>query len=605
MKHFFARVRATGPVIPMVAILFVLVGLPFIMLLVTSFTDTPPRPGSGWGSFTLNNFIALGSPGNRDAALASLLISIGGTALAMILGGTLAWLSARTDMPARWVAQMAGIVPLFTSALVGALAWALIASPRAGYINVLWRSLGFEGPLINIYSIGGMIFVFGLFYAPYTFLLVNSALVLMNPELEEAGTVHGASLRRVMFKITFPLVTPAIAAAGILTFVLISENFPVVQILGTAGQIEAIPSRLFRMMVSRPPRANQAAALGIALLVIMSALIYLQRKLISSRNYTTVSGKGFKPRQVELKKWRWPAFGFVAVYMFVAVFLPYFALIQSALRRHQFLASFGDLFDISGLTFDNVVAAFNYAPFQQGMRNSFIVAVFTAVFGGLLHFMIAYVVRRTRLPGRALMEYATVLPLAMPALVLGMGFLWAWIRLPVPIYGTLFILVMAFATRFMPQGFQSISATISQVDQDLEDAAVVSGANRPRAVAAVTVPLIKTGVISSMLLLFILSFRELSAALFLFTTNTRLVSIVIYDQWEAGFWPRVASMSLMYSFVLLIVTLIGRRWFGLGGGSPSRRQELSNSDPSTDILKMSPSDNVPQQDSTKESVPYA
>lgn len=599
MKRFYARLRATGPVIPMFAILMVLVGLPFLMLLVTSVIDVPPRPGGGLGSFTLDNFIALGSAGNRSAALASLYISIGGTVLAMTLGGILAWLAARTDMPARWMAQMAGIVPLFMSALVGALAWSLIGSPRAGYINVLGRSLGIEESLVNIYSIPGMIFVFGIFYAPYTFLLVNSALTLMNPELEEAGTVHGASLRRVMTKVTFPLVTPAITATGILTFVLISENFPVVQILGTAGQIEALPSRLFRMMVSRPPRANQAAALGIALLAIMSILIYLQRKLISRRNYTTVSGKGFKPRQIELKGWRWPAFGFVVLYMFVAVVLPYFALIQSALRRHQFLSSFSDLFDLSVFTLDNIQAAATYSPFQQGMRNSFTVAVFTAVFGGLLHFLIAYVVRRTKLPGRALMEYSTVLPLAMPALVLGMGFLWAWIRLPVPIYGTLLILVMAFSTRFMPQGFQAISSTISQVDQDLEDAAVVSGASRTRATASVTIPLIKTGVISSMLLLFILSFRELSAALFLFTSDTRLVSIVIYDQWEAGFWPRVASMSLMYSFVLLIVTLIGRRWFGLGGSTPTGGKEKAKADDNIDLNA------DPQEELMKEQVTHA
>lgn len=564
MRTALAKLRSTGPVIPLLAILLLLVGLPLIVLIVTSFVTESPRPGGELGNFTLENYAQLASAGNREAAVNSLIISVGGTVLAMFIGGTLAWLAARTDIPFRGMAQLAGIVPLFMSALVGTLAWALIASPNAGYINVALESLGLH-EAINIYSLGGIIFVMGLFYAPYTFLFVNGALTLMNPELEEAGSVHGATMRRVIGKVTVPIVAPAVVGSGILTFVLISENFPVVQILGSAGSISTLPSRLFRLMVAFPPRANEAAALGIALLVLLTVVIWLQRRLVNRRSYVTVTGKGFRPRQIPLGAWRWPAVAFVVLYLVLAVVLPYFALLQSALRQHQFLASFSDLFDFSVFSFENIIEAIQYGPFQQGMQNTFIVAFATAVFGGALHFVLAYVVRRTTLRGRAMLEYATNVPLAMPALVLGMGFLWGWMRLPLPVYGTLIILVMAFATRFLPQGFQGISSTIVQVDKDLEDAAIVSGANRSRAVRSVTFPLIKTGVVSTMLLLFILSFRELSAALFLFTSDTRILSVVIYDQWESGQWPRVAAMSLLYSLVLLVVTLVGRRKFGLRG----------------------------------------
>lgn len=299
--------------------------------------------------------------------------------------------------------------------------------------------------------------------------------------------------------------------------------------------------------------------------MLLSVIIYAQRRLVSRRSYVTVSGKGFRPRQIRLGRWRWPAFAFVVLYLMLAVVLPYFALLESALRRHQFLNGFLDLFDVSAFGMRNFTAAASYGPFQEGLLNSIIVAVATAALGGALHFLLAYVVRRTNFRGRAILEYVTNVPLAIPALVLGMGFLWSWIRLPVPVYGTLAILVMAFVARFLPQGFQGVSSTIVQVDKDLEDAAIISGANRRRAVSTVTLPLVKTGVVSTMLLLFILSFRELSAALFLFTSDTRMLSVVIYDQWESGQWPRVAAMSLMYSLVLLVVTLVGRRWFGLRG----------------------------------------
>jgi iron(III) transport system permease protein len=564
VRTLLGRLRASGPLIPLAAILVVLVGLPLALLVLTSFIDVAPRPGAGLGSFTLDNYAQLAGPGNLNAAWNSLVISLFGTALAMLIGGLTGWLAARTDVPFRGLAQLAGIVPLFMSALVGTLAWALIASPRAGYINVGLEALGI-GMTVNIYSMGGIVFVMGLFYAPYAFLLINSALTLMNPELEEAGSVHGGTMRRILGKVTFPIVTPAVAGSAILTFVLISENFPVVQILGSAGSIETLPARLFRLMVASPQRANEAAALGIALLVLLSVIIYAQRRLISRRSYVTVSGKGFRPRKIRLGRWRWPAFAFVVAYLMLAVVLPYFALLESALRRHQFLDGFLDLFDGSAFGMQNFTAAAGYRPFQEGLQNSLIVALATAVLGGALHFVLAYVVRRTTIPGRGLLEYVTNVPLAVPALVLGMGFLWSWLRLPVPVYGTLVILVMAFVARFLPQGFQGVSSTIVQVDKDLEDAAIVAGAKRRRAVSTVTLPLVKTGVVSTMLLLFILSFRELSAALFLFTSDTRTLSVVIYDQWESGQWPRVAAMSLMYSLVLLVVTLVGRRWFGLRG----------------------------------------
>lgn len=558
-----ARSSATravrSPVVVLTLILVVLVGLPFVVLLVASLTDTAPRPGAGVGAFTLENFAALASAGTRTAAINSLVIAIGGTSLAMLIGGSLAWLAVRTDMPGRRLAQLAGIVPLFTSALVGSMAWALIGSPNAGYVNLVFRELGLPWT-VNIYSVGGIVFVMGLIYAPYTFLLAQSALSLVSPDLEEAGTVHRASTAAVMRKITFPIITPALVGAGILTFVLISENFTVVQILGSPAGLEALPTRLYRLTSGSRGRPNEAAALGIALVIFFAVFIYLQRRIVSRRNFATVKGKGFRPKRIALGGWRWPAAATVVLYLVVAVALPYFALFQGALRSHQFIPDLGSFFDVSAFDVEQISSTLQYAPFQQGLRNSLVTSLFAALLGGALCFGLAYAARRTRYRGRAILEYAAAIPLATPALVIGIALLWTWTRLPLPIYGTLVILVIAFVVRFLPQGFQGIAGTIVQIDPELEEAAVVAGASKRRATMWVTLPLIRNGVVSAVLLLFLLSMRELSAALFLFTSDTRLLSIVIYDQWEAGSWSRVATMSLIYSLVLLMVTIFGRRW---------------------------------------------
>lgn len=545
----------------LIAVLAVLVVFPLALLLYASLSDTLPRPGSVLGNFTTEWYASLWSPANIDATRNSLLTASGGTALALLFGAGTAWLAARTDVPARWMVQLSGIVPLFVSSLVGALAWSLLLSPNAGYLNILIEPLGLPFTP-NIYSLWGIIFVFGIYYAPYAFLLIYSALSLMNPELEEAARVHGATDARTAGMITFPLVKPALLAATLLTFALTIENFPVPTLLGTPGGIVTLPSFIYRLMNAAPPRANQAAAIGMILLVALGAVIAVQRRILSKRSYTTVTGKGFRPRRIELGRWRWPAFAFCALYVLLAVVLPFLALALMALRDQPFIAGPAALFDMSVLSLDTFVEVVDYAPFQVGLKNSIITGVLAAVFGGLLHLFMAFTVHRTRAAGRQVIEYLAVLPVIMPAIVLGMGMLWTWFFLPFPIYGTLTILVIAFAVRFMPQGYSSISTSLQQVHPDLEESAQVCGAGRVRAAGEVTMPLIQSSIVSAMLLLLILSMRELSAAIFLFTSDTRVLSIVIFDFWDSGSVPRAAAASILYSLLLGAIAVVARRRLG-------------------------------------------
>lgn len=555
------------PFILLMTLLFFIVIAPILMLVYASLISVPPRPGHevSWSNFTLDNFAFITSSNTITATINSLTIGLFGTLFALLGGGALAWLAARTDVPGRPLVQLAGIVPMFVSPLVGALAWSFIGSPSpTGYANLLMRELGLD-VTVNLYSVSGIIFVFALYYIPYAFLFIYSALTLMNPELEEVARVHGATIRKTASFVTFPLVAPAILGSALLTFVLIIENFPVPQVLGTPSRINTLPSFIFNLMNTAPSRPNEAAGVGLLLMLVMSVVIWIQRRIISAREYATVTGKGFRPRMIELGKWRWPAFSFVAVYIMLAVVLPFFALFQMAFRQHSFIQDFWGLFDRTAFTMFHFNAVLDYAPFRIGLRNSIIASILTAVIGGALHLMMSYTVYRTKTPGRQWIEYVAMLPLAAPALVLGIGFLWTWLLLPFPLYGTLGILVVAFAVRFMPQGFRSISSSILQVHRDLEESAFVAGASRTRTTVEVTIPLIRSGVVSTMVLLLILSMRELSAAIFLFTSNTRVLSVVIFDLWFSGVLARAAAVSLIYAGLLLVVVMFARRYLGVQG----------------------------------------
>ncbi len=558
-----ARAKRISPVVILGAILAIIVILPVGILILTSFLDSPPRPGSPLGNLTLENYRALWGRGTANAALNTLIASTFGCLGALIIGGTLAWLAARTDTPAPWLIHLAGFMPLFISLLVAALAWSLLASPQAGYLNTILSDLGIDWNL-NVYSLPGMIGIFALYYSPYAYILISSGLTVMNPEMEESAQVHGAKRFLVLRKVTFPLLTPAIIAAALLIFVLIAENFDVVQILGVPNGTETLSTRIYNLTVSYRPNHNQAAAVGATLMAVVFVVVFFQNRVLKRNDFATVTGKGYRPRKQSLGKWRWLALAGTILYLLVAVVLPMLALLQSALRESQYVGSIADMVDLSVLTTAQFERMLARDTFYLGLRNSMIVSFGAATLGGLLFFAIAFVVNKTNIPGRHLLSYVAVMPLAIPALVVGLGFLWTWTRSPIPLYGTVFILILASITRFLPQGYQGMSAGLSQIGRDLEDSAYVHGATRARAARSITLPLVRTGVGATMFLIFILAFRELSTTLLLFTTKTQTLSILIYHQWDNGSWQSVSCLALIFSGVLLIVGLLGRALLGLG-----------------------------------------
>lgn len=554
-----ANLRKSTPATIIIAILSVLVLLPLALVLLAAFSNAVPRPGNiSLGGLTLENLTFLATPEALGALGNSLMVGAGSAVVALIIGVFLAFVCARTDAPMRKFIFFIGMAPMFIPALVGALAWSLLSSPSAGYLNILLRDLGMDF-VINIHSLPGLIFVLGIFYAPYTFLLMHSSLSMMNADLEEAATVHGATLTTMLRTVTLPLALPAVLGSAILVFALTMENFPVAQVIGNPAGIDTLPTYIYRLMNATPAKSNQAASIAIVLTAALLVITVVQQRIINKRKFTTVTGKGNRPRQVPLRNLRWPFTIIALAYFAVAVILPMLALLTASMQATPFVASIPQLFETGALSFSKLGEVLTSHNFQLTLRNSVLVAIFAAAAGTTLSFVASYVRYRTKSRGGQLIELIAMTPLAVPAIVMGMGLLWTWLLLPVPVYGTLAILAIACVAVFLPQGYRGISASMLQMDQDLEDSAVMLGARRVKAIISVTLPLMRVGITSSFLLFLMLSMRELSASIFLFTSNTRILSILVFDNFDNGQSQAAAAASVLYCLVIALLAVIAQK----------------------------------------------
>jgi iron(III) transport system permease protein len=545
------------------AVLGLLIVVPLLMVVYTSLIDVLPFSGEREAQWTLDNFRAVWSPQIGAAALNTLIVALGGTFIAMLFGCALAWIGARTDVPWKGLVHLSGVMPLFVSLLVAAVTWSLLGAGYSGYLNIIFRSLGV--PIgIEMRSLAGISIVEGLYYAPYSYIFLYGALTLVHPDLEESAAVHGGRLSQILRMVSFPLVKPALIGSALLVFVLIAEDFPVPQILGGPVGIETLSMRIYNMMTRTPSYPNQASALSIVLTVAVWVLVYSQRRMLAVGDYRTVTGKGLQQRLIELGPWRAPAAAFVVLYALVAIGLPIWALLQGSLRANLFVPNAAAFFDVSQFSLQHLTDAATNAAVQGGLLNSLKAATGTAVIGSVFFFVMAYLVNRTEIPGRRWLEYIAMVPLALPAIVLALGILWTWVAVPLPIYGSIAILIIAFLARFTPQAYRAISSSIGQIHDDLENAAMVAGASRTQTIRWITLPLVRGGVAATAFLLFVLSIREVAASLFLYTTRTRVLSIVLLESYDSGMWSDVASISLLYTALLIAITLAGRRWMRPG-----------------------------------------
>ncbi|RZI55197.1 MAG: iron ABC transporter permease, partial [Rubrivivax sp.] len=323
-------------------------------------------------------------------------------------------------------------------------------------------------------------------------------------------------------------------------------------ILGNPAGIETLPTYIYRLMAGSP-QPNAAAAIAIALTVAVAVVTWAQQRVVNRKRFTTLTGKGNRPRPVPLRGLRWVATGFAILYFLAAVVLPLGALVFTAMAQSAYITQFQDLF--RGLSLDRIAAAVSQSDFQSSTANSISLAIAAALVGTLLAFLAAYIRYRSRSRLGQLLEQISMAPLAIPQVVLGMGILWAWLVLPFPVFGTLLLLVIATVAVNMPQGYRSVSSSMLQLDGDLENSAVMLGASRAKAVRTITAPLMRAGIVSTLLLLLMLGLREMSAILFLYTSDTRVLSILVFHSFENGSISYSAAISLVFVLIIAVIAV--------------------------------------------------
>jgi len=553
----------------LLAILGFLVIYPVLMLLLGALTDTNPVvEGISLRHLSVTNFLTVLANPNVAEALANTLIACGGgTLIAVVIGLLFSWIVVRTNTPFKGFIAAASILPLFAPPLVAGVAWAILGSPKTGLINTMFKWVGLDWR-VDFYSMWGLVFVFGIYYAPYVYMFTASALRNMDPSLEEAAEISGASAFATLFTVTFPLIMPAIVSGMLLSFIVMLGIYGIPAVLGAPTNLAVLTTYIFKLTNWSPPLYNTAAAVAIILMVVTSLLVFLQQKVLSGRSYTTVAGKAFRPRSLDLGRWRWFTFGLGIVYLLVVVVLPSLALIVAAFRKFMFIRDVASLFDARQYSLMHFYSIFDNPLTLRSIYNAVEVGLITAVVGGALAFAIGYTIHRTQVTGRRWIDVISTLPVAIPGLVVGVAYLWAWIGIPGGLYGTIWILALAFIARFMPDTVKSLSTSFMQIHRELEEAAWVCGKGVLGTIRTIVLPLARPGVIASMTLLFVLAIRELGSSLFLYTSNTMVMSVLLLDYYEGGNLGKTAAFSIVQT-VLLGVLIGGANWLSRGAAPSS------------------------------------
>ena len=553
----------------LLAVLTFLVLYPVAMLLLGALTNTNPVvDGFGVFDLSLDNFVSVLGNANVHHALANSLIACtGGTALAVAIGLAFSWIVVRTNTPFRGFLGAASLVPLFVPPLVAGVAWSILGSPKSGLLNTLMKWMGLDWR-IDLYSMAGLIVVFGMYYAPYVYMFTASALRNMDPSLEEAAEVAGVGPVRTLFTVTFPLIAPAIISGMLLSFIVMLGIYGIPAVLGAPANISVLTTYIFKLTNWSPPLYSTAAAVAIILMVVTGALVLLQQGVLAGRSFITVAGKAFRPRALDLGPWRWLTLALALLYLFVVVVLPMLALIVAAFRRFLFIPDAASLFDMRHYSLVHFESIFDNPLTMRSIWNTMEVGLVTAVLGGLLAFAIGYTVHRGSAPGRRAIDLIATLPVAIPGLVIGVAYLWAWIGLPGGLYGTIWILALAFIARFIPDTMKALSTSFLQIHRELEEAAWVCGRGRLGTIRSIVLPLARPGTIAAMTLLFILAIRELGSSLFLYTSDTTVMAVLLLDYYEGGNTGKTAAFSLVQTALLAV--LIGvASWLSSGGTNSS------------------------------------
>ncbi len=529
--------------IVLAAALIFLVVNPLFRLVQLSMQDTDT------GAFTLLNYVTAYSRQRYLVAMwNSLQLGFWVTVLCLIFAVPIAWAVSRTDMPCKGAIRLLILGAFVTPPYLGSIGWILLAGPNSGWLNRVWMALtGAQEGLFNIYSFEGLAFNIAIYSFPYLFIFTSAALDVVSSEMEDAANILGAGTLRTTLRITLPLVLPAIMAGAIVTFLEAIALFGTPALIAIPARFNVVTTQLLQFF-SQPIRAEVAAAYAVPLLLITVVLFGFQRWVMRRRGFVSMTGKGGERRLIALGPWRWMMLGYTFLLLSLSVLLPYAVLAQAALSK-----AWGRGFSVDNLTLGN----FRYLLFQhetaaQSVINSFTYAAAAACIAMVLALSIAYIVSRRLLPWAGVLSFVAMAPFVVPGIVLAIAFYAAYAPPPLALYGTATILILAFATRFLPIGYANADAAIRSINPEMEDAVRILGGGRLLAIRRVLAPLMQRSLIGAWLLVFIPATRELSTAMFLYGPKTRTMSVMLMDMSEEGNFENLAALG----FLLLASTLI-------------------------------------------------
>lgn len=510
--------------------------------------------GVGPSSWTLGNFPkTFTTPGFGTLVANSFVYAAATSVICIAVGFGLAWLVVRTNTPCKSFAQAAALVPMIIPGVLNTIAWSLLLSPGQGPLNHVLRAVGL--PVFNVYSLPGMVLVQSMHVVPVAFLMGTAAFSAMDSSLEEAALASGASPVRTFFAVTVRMARPAILSAALLMFIQTISNFEVPQLIGVPGHVYVFVSQIYAALQQFPADYGEVGVIGVFVLVIAAVGLYLSRRVVKGRGIQTITGKAFRAQVQDLGKWRWLGFACVVLFFVVAIVLPLAMLLWSSVLPGYESPSLHALHDF---TMSNYSDVFRQPSLVKSLKNSLIISVSAGLVVTLLCAVVSYITVKTKVVGRGLLDGLATVPIAVPSVVMGVGILYFYLVAPLPVhlYGTLAILIVAFVTITMPYAMRYIVPGMAAIKDELEEAATSSGASWLQGFWRIFVPLMMPSLLAAFLYSMIVSFREISAAIFLYSSGSEVVSVQIYDLYRNGTYPVLAALGILMVIVLVILVVL-------------------------------------------------
>jgi iron(III) transport system permease protein len=528
--------------------------IPLAMLVYGSLQSGPPGVV---GSLTIKNYLALFENWRLVGALVnSVIFSTGSSLLAFIAGLYFAWMTERTNVPWRGAIYICILVPMIVPGILTTVGWIILFGRRSGVVNLIATQwLGFDQP-IEINNMPGMIWVQGVDQIPLAFLLLAAALRSMDPSLEEAAMVAGSGIVRTTLRITVRVLLPAVLAVWMITFVRAIENFEVPALIGMPAGILVFATEVYLATKTVPTDFGLASTFAVVYLLIttVGVVLYL-RWTAASEQFATITGKGYRPTVFDLGRWRL-TFATLNLLLCLLIFiLPVLIVVWSSFLPFYMAPSQAAL---ASLTLENYKNLWNLPLVHRALWNSFVLGISSSTITMLLTAIVAWIIVRTSWRGKGALDFLAFSPIAMPGLVLGIAILWLYLVLPLPVYGTLWILLIAYVTKYLPFGMRACSSSMLQIKKELEEASETSGASWSYTFKRVVLPLLAPGFVAGWIYVITHSFRELSTSIMLYRSGTEVISIVLFELWDGGQYPALSALGMVLILILVTISLIAR-----------------------------------------------